>query len=192
MKHQDPSEFVAYFSRIRQRTDAVVRCIPREHIEWSLRAGRFTFGDIVRHLASIERFMYAENACGRPSRYPGHGRELADGYDAVLDYFARLHGEAMEIFSGLTAADFNGTCMTPGGAEIRVWKWLRAMIEHEIHHRAQIYVYLGILGVTTPPLFGLTSEQVRAVSVGEGAPNLAPDDLRDRQLVSRGRTGDVE
>jgi hypothetical protein len=30
--------------------------------------------------------MYAENACGRPSRYPAHGRELADGYDAVLDY----------------------------------------------------------------------------------------------------------
>jgi hypothetical protein len=169
-----------------------VRCIPPERIEWSLQTGRFTLGDIVRRLASIERFMYAENACGRPSRYPGHGRELADGYDAVLDYFARLHSEAMEIFSGLTVADFNCACMTPAGVEIRVWKWLRAMIEHETHHRAQIYVYLGILGVTTPPLFGLTSEQVRAVSVDESAPNLAPGDLRNRQRVSRGRTGDLE
>src|SRR5262245_12240038 len=114
MEHQDPSEFIAYFSRIRQRTVAVVRCIPHEHIDWSLQAGRFTFGDIVRHLASIERFMYAENACGRPSRYLGHGRELADGYDAVLDYFARLHSESMGIFSALTVADFNGTCRTPG------------------------------------------------------------------------------
>src|SRR5882724_4246147 len=171
MELHDPSDYVAYFSRIRQRTDAVVRCIPREHIEWSLQAGRFTLGDIVRHLASIERFMYAENACGRPSRYPGHGRELADGYDAVLDYFARLHSESLEIFSGLTGADFKGTCRTPDGAQIRVWKWLRAMIEHEIHHRAQIYVYLGVLGVTTPPLFGLTSEQVRAVSVDENSAN---------------------
>jgi hypothetical protein len=33
MKHQDPSEFVAYFSRIRQRTDAVVRRIPPERVE---------------------------------------------------------------------------------------------------------------------------------------------------------------
>ena len=173
MKNQDPSEFVAYFSRVRQRTDAVVRCIPPERLEWSPQAGRFTLGDIVRHLASIERFMYAENACGRPSRYPGHGRVLADGYEAVLDYFARLHSESMEIFSALTVADFNAACLTPGGAEIRVWKWLRAMIEHEIHHRAQIYVYLGVLGVKTPPLFGLTSEQVRAVSADENAPNLA-------------------
>jgi hypothetical protein len=33
MKHQDSSEFVAYFSRVRQRTDAVVRRIPTERIE---------------------------------------------------------------------------------------------------------------------------------------------------------------
>jgi uncharacterized damage-inducible protein DinB len=36
--------------------------------------------------------------------------------------------------------------------------------EHECHHRGQIYLYLGMLGVPTPPLYGLTSEQVRAVS----------------------------
>ena len=30
--------------------------------------------------------MFAENAAGRPSRYAGCGRELADGYDAVLAY----------------------------------------------------------------------------------------------------------
>jgi uncharacterized damage-inducible protein DinB len=36
------------------------------------------------------------------------------------------------------------------------------MTEHEAHHRGQIYLYLSILGVETPPIFGLTSEQVRA------------------------------
>jgi uncharacterized damage-inducible protein DinB len=38
------------------------------------------------------------------------------------------------------------------------------MVEHEVHHRGQIYVMLGMLGVSTPPLFGLTSEEVRARS----------------------------
>jgi hypothetical protein len=28
--------------------------------------------------------MFAENAAGRPSRYPGHGPELADGAAEVL------------------------------------------------------------------------------------------------------------
>jgi uncharacterized damage-inducible protein DinB len=39
------------------------------------------------------------------------------------------------------------------------------MVEHEAHHRGQIYSYLGILGVPTPPIFGMTSEEVRARAV---------------------------
>jgi uncharacterized damage-inducible protein DinB len=39
------------------------------------------------------------------------------------------------------------------------------MIEHEVHHRGQIYLMLGMLNVATPPLYGLTAEQVRQRSV---------------------------
>ena len=35
------------------------------------------------------------------------------------------------------------------------------MVEHEVHHRAQIYLMLGVLGVDTPPLYGLTEEEVK-------------------------------
>jgi uncharacterized damage-inducible protein DinB len=37
------------------------------------------------------------------------------------------------------------------------------MVEHEVHHRGQIYLMLNMLEVPTPPIFGLTSEQVRDV-----------------------------
>jgi uncharacterized damage-inducible protein DinB len=38
------------------------------------------------------------------------------------------------------------------------------MVEHEVHHRGQMYLMLGMLDVPTPPLYGLTSEEVRARS----------------------------
>jgi uncharacterized damage-inducible protein DinB len=38
------------------------------------------------------------------------------------------------------------------------------MVEHEAHHRGQIYLMLGLLNVPTPPLYGMTSEQVQARS----------------------------
>ncbi len=44
---------------------------------------------------------------------------------------------------------------------MRVWKWLRLMVEHEIHHRGQLYEMLGQMGVETPPLYGLTEPEVR-------------------------------
>lgn len=156
--------FLDYFERVRERTRRVIACIPPESLEWTHKPGAFTFGDLIRHLGAIERHMFAENAQGRPSRYPGHGPELAEGHEAVLAYFDEMHRQSMEIFRGLTAEDLQSRCETPGGTKIAVWKWLRSMVEHEIHHRGQIYLMLGILGVATPPLYGLTSEEVYARS----------------------------
>ena len=157
----EASELVRYFDRVRERTMRVAACVPPDKIDWTYRDGKFTFGDLMRHLASIERWMFAENVAGRPSSYPGHGRELADGYDAIVDYMRRMHAEAMEIFNALTDEDLDRKCTTPGGAELQMRKWMRSMIEHEAHHRGQLYLYLGMIDVPAPPLYGLTEEEVR-------------------------------
>lgn len=161
MAAQTISEFLGYWEKVRQRTLRVVAAIPDEKYDWSYQAGKFSFADIIRHLAAIERYMYAENAQLKPSAYPGHGKELADGPANVRAFMERMHRDSMEIFSRLSEDDLNSKCVTPGGTPITVWKWLRAMVEHEVHHRGQIYLYLGILGIPTPPIYGLTSEQVR-------------------------------
>ena len=160
MEIRSVRQFLEYWANLRERTRRVALCVPPERLEWTHRAGAFTFGDLIRHLATIERYMYAETVAGRPSRYPGCGRELADGYEAVLAYADRLDREARDIIG----ADLARKCRTPAGIEITTWKWLRAMCEHEAHHRGQIYLMLGMLGVAAPPLFGLTSEEVRARS----------------------------
>ena len=154
--------FLHYFGSVRERTMRVARCIPGDKIDWTYALEKFTLGDILRHLAVVERYMWAENAQGYPARYTTHGRELADGLENVLEFMERLHAESIAIFSKLSNEDLQRKCMTPGNAPITTWKWLRLMTEHEIHHRGQIYLYLSMLGVPTPPLYGLTSEQVRA------------------------------
>jgi uncharacterized damage-inducible protein DinB len=108
--------------------------------------------------------LYAENVHGRPSRYAGHGRELAEGKDNVIVYLDAKHREALALFAALDDAALQGKCTTPAGTPITTWKWLRAMVEHEAHHRGQLYLMLGMLGVATPPLYGLTEEEVRARS----------------------------
>jgi uncharacterized damage-inducible protein DinB len=156
--------FMQYFGNVRERTMRVARCVPPDKIDWSYAPGKFTLGDLLRHIAVTERYLFAENIQGRPSRYTTHGKELADCRDAILALMERLQAESMQIFSNLTDASLQEKCVNVGGMEITRWKWMRAMVEHEIHHRGQIYLYLGMLGVPTPPLYGLTSEEVRARS----------------------------
>ncbi len=165
MEIQTVDAFLDYYEKIRLRTVRVVECIPPERIEWAPKAGKFSFGDLIRPLAALERFMFAENVAGRPSRYPGHGRALADGYEVALQYFHDCHAGSIDIFTRLTDANLQQKCTTPACIDITIWKWLRAMIEHEVHHRGQFYLMLGLLDVPTPPLYGLTSEEVLAQSV---------------------------
>lgn len=165
MEIRELSTFLDYLASVHGRTRRVIECIPAADLEWAPAAGKFTFGDLVRHLAAIERQMYAETVQGKPSRYSGHGRELADGYHNVLAYYDRLHAESRAIFAALSPAQLNGKCTTPAGTPITTWKWLRAMLEHESHHRGQLYLMLGMRGVKTPPIYGLTSEEVAARSV---------------------------
>lgn len=152
--------FLKYHARIKERTRRLFAYIPPDKVEWAYQAGKFTIGDIIRHIANIERYLYAETVLQRESRYNGCGREFADGLEASIGYYDQMWQESREIFSQLTETDLNRKCRTPLGAEITVWKWLRALVEHEIHHRGQLYIYLAMNGVKTPPIFGLSSEEV--------------------------------
>jgi uncharacterized damage-inducible protein DinB len=158
------SSFLDYYGKIRQRTLPVVRCIPPDKFDWTYQEGKFSLADLIRHIATIERYLYAETVQMKPSRYLGHCKELVDGPENVVAFMDRLHAESVEIFGRLSDEDLEKKCMTPTGAAIAIGKWLRAMVEHEIHHRGQIYVYLAMLGISTPPIYGLTSEEVRARS----------------------------
>src|SRR5262249_7088167 len=155
------SVFLDYLDKVQQRTMGVVHCIPADKLDWSYAEGKFTLGDLVRHMGAIERYMFGETIQGKQSRYQGCGKELADGLNEVIRYKEERAGETVAIIGALGSGGVRRKCTTRDGASITVGKWLRLMVEHEIHPRGQIYISLGILGIPTPPLYGLTSEQVK-------------------------------
>ena len=67
----DLSALLGYLDSVHARTRRVALLIPPGDLEWTPAPGRFSFGDLLRHLAGIERYMYGETVHGRPSRYPG-------------------------------------------------------------------------------------------------------------------------
>lgn len=165
MEISSVSSFLDYYARLRERTNKLIAAIPPQCMDWAYKPGKYTIADMLRHIAAMERFMFAENVAGRPSSYKGCGKELADGYDAVLLFFNEMHEQSLNIFRSLSPEDLQRKCYTPAGTSITTWKWLRAMTEHEIHHRGELYIYLNLLGVQTPPMFGLNAEEIQEKSV---------------------------
>lgn len=153
-------ETLDYIEKIHQRTAKLVQLVPKEKIDWTYDEERFTIADIIRHLAAAKRLMYAETIQLKSSKYKGCGKELASTYEEIIAFYYDSHKEAMQIFQKLDDNDLQKKCKSPAGIEISISKWLRAMIEHEIHHRGQLYIYLSMLGIKTPPLFGLTEKEL--------------------------------
>jgi uncharacterized damage-inducible protein DinB len=152
--------FLKQYKSIRKRTMKLIEVVQPEHLDFSYKKGKFTIADQIRHIAAIERYLYAETIVGRKNSYKGCGNELVNGYGNIIAFLKQAHEESLQIFSSLSDEDLQEKCYTPTGHAIRKGKWLELLAEHEIHHRAQIYLYLNLLDVTTPPMYGLTAEKV--------------------------------
>jgi len=162
----DREDFLQLYEQVRERTMRLVRAIPPDKVEWTCREGAFTLGDLARHLAATERYVFVECSNGRPSKYKTCGRELADGRDNVIAFMEHLHAESMDILRGMSDEDWLKKGTSPECKPVTAWRMLRAMIEHEAHHRGQMYTYLGILGVPVPSLYGLNEGQLKSLSAG--------------------------
>lgn len=156
--------FLDYFGKVRERTMLVVACVPPGKIEWRAAADKFTLGDLARHIAATERNVFAECACGGRNRYAGCGRELAEGRHEIVRFMERMHNESMKMLRQPSDDQLQQKCESADGTPMTTWKLLRSMVEHEVHHRGELYAFLGVLGVSVPPLFGLTSEQLREIA----------------------------
>lgn len=49
--------FLPYYKNVRERTLRLARVIPLDKLEWTYAPGKFTLGDLLRHIAAIERYL---------------------------------------------------------------------------------------------------------------------------------------
>lgn len=159
--------FLKQYKSVRKRTLKLIEVVQAQHLDFAYKKGKFTIADQIRHIAAIERYLYAETLIGKASAYRGCGKELADGYDNIMRFFNQAHQETIDIIGSLTDRSLEEKCYTPTGYAIKKSKWLELLIEHEIHHRAELYLYLNLLDLKTPPMYGLTAEEVEQFSKNE-------------------------
>jgi uncharacterized damage-inducible protein DinB len=157
--------FVDYFAGIRRRTITFVRAIPADRLDWSPRAGEFTCGELVRHLAAAEQMFVGAVVEGR-WRYTGHTHDPAQTLDALIAELESGHAATRERLRALDDAVLMQPRPTLDGPPAKAWRLLMALVEHEIHHRSQLALYLALMGVEPPQIYGLGVEDVIALATG--------------------------
>ncbi|MBI5303609.1 MAG: DinB family protein [Chloroflexi bacterium] len=155
------SDFIAYLASIRKRTLNYARLVPAARLDWSPQAGEFTCADILRHIAAGER-MFVGVVTQNRWKYDGHRGEQKS-VEELIAYLEHIHGEAMEALRALPDGELDQMrAPLEGNAQVKAWRWLMAMTEHEIHHRSQLAMYLLLMGITPPHIYGLGVEDLLA------------------------------
>lgn len=160
-----PDAFASYFAAVRRRTLNYVQIIPPEQLEWSPKEGEFSCGDIVRHLAAAESMFVGVVADGK-WRFQDHKRQPDDTLAGLIAHLESGHNQAIATLRALPTEALNEQRPSLDGPPVRAWRWLMALVEHEIHHRSQLAVYLSLMGVTPPQIFGLGVEDLIARATG--------------------------
>ncbi len=163
MQHASITEFLQYYSKVKGRTRKVVSLITEDNITFSLGEKQFSIGDLARHIPLVELHFYLPIIKGHATGYSGCGPSFAPDTASILALYEQAESEMRHILKDKPAEFLKERVTMPKG-DISLYKWLRLILEHEIHHRGQIYQLLSACGASVPNIFGLSSEDLISIS----------------------------
>jgi uncharacterized damage-inducible protein DinB len=149
-------------------TRKVLERIPSEKWNWKPHEKSGTLGWLAAHVGTIPGWytmtLQTENLDYAPVDGPQYEPPKIENTQQLLAAFDKESKEARAALSKASDADFNvNWTLLAGGKEIFTMPriaCLRSMVmNHMIHHRAQLTMYLRLLNVPIPGLYGPSADE---------------------------------
>ncbi len=158
----DIEEFIKHFHGQRRRTQWIVDVIPPAKANWRPWGDEPSPAEIIRCIAA-GHLMYATAVA--------HNYWTVDDYEAMAldweesqEYFQQVTEEALDLLRPLKNSTLREKRRRPDdNIPVTAWRYLMAMLDHEIHHRSLLNTYLMLLNVRQPKMGGVTIEAVREI-----------------------------
>jgi len=142
----------------RKRTRTIYRYIPRDKVNWVPAEGALSLGLLLRHIWHSEagvREVPLQDRWGYYERRIPEGLfsilgEVSD-IDHEIEMLEKTHQETLDLVAQMPAERFEQEFINEKfGFRRKGYVILLGIIEHEVHHRAQLLTYLRILGTPWP------------------------------------------
>lgn len=69
---------------------------------------------------------------------------------SLVALLEQVHARVQDHVEPLADADLERVIELPWGSKVPLWWVFWHLLEHEIHHRGEIYLMLGLLGMEAP------------------------------------------
>ena len=151
-------------SREGKTTRAVLERVPTEKFAWKPHARSRTLGDLAWHLASIPVRIAAMAQVDDADALVFKAPPRPDTSEEIVASFERGVGEAREKLARLDDDALRSKILFRAGekklAHLPKIAFLRGvLLNHSYHHRGQLSVYLRLLDIPVPPIYGPTADE---------------------------------
>lgn len=125
--------------------------VPNDKLEWKPADGMFSLRELICHLPQAELLIVRSALAGSTQKPQLELSGLS--VDQIVETFDRQHERLVEEVSRLDPNQLEEEVEFYGRKMPRI-ALLVGMTEHEIHHRGQLFIYLRLLGVEPPKIYG--------------------------------------
>ncbi|WP_153798321.1 DinB family protein [Foetidibacter luteolus] len=153
------------FKHEASNTRKVLQLLPDEHFNWKPHEKSYSLGYLATHIAQLPNFITLMLSAGELDLA---GDKMVRGKDSnfaeVLARFEARFAEATTALQNATDADLTAKWLLRKGDftlfELPKVVAMRSMVfNHIIHHRGQLIVYMRLLNLKVPGLYGPSADE---------------------------------
>lgn len=144
-------------------TRRVLERVPQAHLPWKPHPKSYSLGQLALHVATVPGNV-AELVARDSVEAPRFVQPEAGSTAELVPALSASVAKAKQLLAGFDDAQMADTWrLTTGGRELMAMPraaFARAiMLNHWYHHRGQLLVYLRLLDLPVPPVYGPTADE---------------------------------
>ena len=157
-------QFLAELSLEAPKTIKMLERVPAERFAWKPHEKSMTVGRLASHIAEAPiwfQFALTTDSRDTSGKYiPFEGRDVQD----IVSHYSKGVEEAKKLLSGMNEEALEKNWSFRSGEKI-IFEMPRKDVlrnyffNHQVHHRGQLSVYLRLLNVPVPGMYGRSADE---------------------------------
>ena len=146
-------ELFSHWDEVRTGLLRALDMLTDDQLDFVPREGLWSLGEVARHIANAEegwfRYVIARAYDEWPSAYSAADYPTVASIKTLL---AEVHARTKTYLDTLSLADLDQQIDAPWGEQLSLLWIIWHVVEHEIHHRGEIFLMLGLMGLEAPDI----------------------------------------
>ena len=143
-------ELFGHWAEVRDGLLQALDKLTNEQLDFAPREGLWSLGTVVRHIAGAEEGWFRHVVTRELDGWPDYTAEDYPTVESIKALLTDVHTRTDAYLATIDASDVDQTIILPWGPQVSL-RWIIWHVpEHEIHHRGEIFLMLGILGIKAP------------------------------------------